>query len=41
MGMPSMKILLHELNKLLFYARAKDYICLRVGTSGGVGIEPG
>lgn len=41
MGMPSVSILLHELVKLLEYAGAKDFSFIRIGTSGGVGVEPG
>ncbi len=41
MGMPSMLILLHEIAKLLMYAQAKDFCFIRVGTSGGLGVEPG
>mmetsp|Transcript_16252 Transcript_16252/g.39621 ORF Transcript_16252/g.39621 Transcript_16252/m.39621 type:complete len:211 (+) Transcript_16252:3-635(+) len=38
--MPSISILLHELSKLLAYAGA-DASFVRMGTSGGIGIEPG
>lgn len=41
MGMPSMSILLHEMIKLVTYAKCKDPIFIRLGTSGGLGIEPG
>jgi uridine phosphorylase len=41
MGMPSLSILLHETTKLLHYAGAKDVMFIRVGTSGGIGIEGG
>jgi len=41
MGMPSMLIFLHELAKLLDYAGAQDVKFIRIGTSGGVGVEPG
>ncbi|XP_055851096.1 uridine phosphorylase 2-like [Episyrphus balteatus] len=40
-GMPSMSILLHEMIKLVSYAKCKDPIFLRIGTSGGVGIPVG
>merc|ERR1740139_282889 len=40
-GMPSMLILLHELTKLLHYAGAKDVMFVRIGTCGGLGVEPG
>lgn len=36
-----MSILLHELIKLVTYAKCKDPIFIRLGTSGGVGVEPG
>lgn len=41
MGMPSMSILLHEMIKLVTYAKCKDPVFIRLGTSGGVGVEPG
>jgi uridine phosphorylase len=41
MGQPSVSILLHEVTKLLEYAGAKDAVYMRMGTSGGVGVEPG
>ena len=41
MGAPSVSILLHELAKLLHYAGATDAVWLRMGTSGGLGVEPG
>jgi uridine phosphorylase len=41
MGMPSILIFLHEVTKLLEYAGCIDYIFIRIGTSGGIGIEPG
>merc|ERR1712137_17420 len=41
MGMPSMSILLHEMTKLLYHARAKNVSFMRIGTSGGVGVAPG
>lgn len=41
MGMPSILIFLHEVTKLLEYAGCIDYVFLRIGTSGGIGIEPG
>lgn len=41
MGMPSILIFLHEITKLLEYAGCNDYIFIRLGTSGGIGIEPG
>eukprot|EP00030_Apusomonadida_sp_AF-17_P008953 a969_33.p1 GENE.a969_33~~a969_33.p1 ORF type:complete len:330 (-),score=123.05 a969_33:258-1217(-) len=41
MGMPSMSILLHEITKLLHHAEARDVTYIRIGTSGGLGLEPG
>lgn len=41
LGMSSFGVLLHELFKLMFYAKCKDPIFIRLGTSGGIGIEPG
>lgn len=41
MGVPSLSILLIELFKLLHYAEAKDPIIFRIGSSGGIGVEPG
>lgn len=41
MGMPSISILLHEITKLMHYARVEDPIYMRIGTSGGIGLEPG
>lgn len=41
MGMPSLSILLHELIKLLHYSDVGNPIFIRVGTSGGIGVEPG
>jgi uridine phosphorylase len=41
MGMPSVSILLHEVTKLLEYAGADDVVYIRMGTSGGIGVEPG
>lgn len=40
-GMPSISILLHEVTKLLEYAGAHDAVYIRMGTSGGIGVEPG
>lgn len=40
-GMPSMLVLLHEMAKLLHYAGARDVSFIRIGTSGGIGAEPG
>lgn len=41
MGQPSISILLHELAKLLMYARASAFTFVRIGTSGGIGVPPG
>jgi len=41
MGMPSFSILLHEMTKLLTYAEAADVTYMRLGSSGGVGVEGG
>ncbi|TYZ68861.1 hypothetical protein PybrP1_003772 [[Pythium] brassicae (nom. inval.)] len=41
MGMPSVSILLHEVTKLLEYAGADNAVYIRMGTSGGIGVEPG
>jgi uridine phosphorylase len=40
-GMPSMLILMHEMAKLLHYAGAQDVAYIRIGTSGGIGLDPG
>ena len=40
-GCPSMSILLHEMIKLVNYAGCKDVTFFRIGTCGGIGIEPG
>jgi len=40
-GCPSMSILLHELIKLIHYAKCEDVTFFRMGTSGGVGVSPG
>lgn len=41
MGAPSLSILLHEVFKLLHYARCQDVLVFRIGTSGGIGVPPG
>lgn len=41
MGLPSLSIMLNELFKMLHYAGVTDVTLIRIGTSGGVGIEPG
>ncbi|XP_029786491.1 uridine phosphorylase 1 isoform X2 [Suricata suricatta] len=40
-GIPSTSIMLHELIKLLYHARCSDVTVIRIGTSGGIGLEPG
>ncbi|MDH5533010.1 MAG: uridine phosphorylase [Candidatus Pacebacteria bacterium] len=40
-GMPSASIVLHEVTKLLRYAGSTDFKYIRIGTSGGVGVDPG
>ncbi|KAE8288737.1 Uridine phosphorylase 1 [Larimichthys crocea] len=41
MGIPSIAIMLHELIKLLHHAQCTDVTIIRIGTSGGIGLEPG
>jgi len=41
MGMDSFSILLHEMLKLLTFCGCKDPALIRLGTSGGIGVEPG
>jgi len=41
MGFGSLNIALHEVAKLLRYAGATDFSFIRMGTSGGLGAEPG
>lgn len=41
MGVSSIGILLHELIKLMAYAKCKDPVFIRIGTCGGIGIEGG
>lgn len=40
-GAPSIAILLNELIKLIFYSKCRDPVFLRIGTCGGIGLEPG
>ncbi|GBP50098.1 Uridine phosphorylase 2 [Eumeta japonica] len=40
-GIPSMTVVLQEVMKLLCYAKAKDPIIFRIGTSGGLKVPPG
>lgn len=39
--MSSMSVILHELLKLVHYARCQDPLFIRLGTSGGIGVDPG
>ncbi|XP_039593571.1 uridine phosphorylase 1 isoform X1 [Polypterus senegalus] len=41
MGIPSIAIMLHELIKLLYHAKCSDVTIIRIGTSGGIGLQPG
>lgn len=41
MGIPSIAIMLHELLKLLHHAHCSGVTAIRIGTSGGIGLEPG
>lgn len=41
MGIPSISIMLHELIKLLYHSKCTDVTIIRIGTSGGIGIDPG
>ncbi|XP_067891390.1 uridine phosphorylase 2-like [Heterodontus francisci] len=41
MGVPSISIMLHELIKLLHHAKCCDVTIIRLGTSGGIGLDPG
>ncbi|NWI30661.1 UPP1 phosphorylase, partial [Sula dactylatra] len=41
MGIPSISIMLHELIKLLYHAKCSNVTIIRIGTSGGIGLEPG
>lgn len=40
-GDASILLVLHEITKLLMYAGAKDFVYIRVGTCGGLGIPAG
>lgn len=40
-GMPSLSVVLHEILKLIHFAKCSDVKIFRLGTSGGIGIEPG
>lgn len=41
MGVPSLGILLHEMIKLMYHAKCKNPIFMRIGTCGGIGVEGG
>ena len=41
MGIPSLSIVFHEIVKLVYHAKCKDVLFFRIGTSGGLGLEPG
>lgn len=41
MGVPSVTILLHEVFKLLHYAKCSGVSLIRLGTCGGIGLEAG
>ncbi|VDD83872.1 unnamed protein product [Mesocestoides corti] len=41
MGIPSISILLHEMAKLLYHAECSDVRFIRLGTCGGIGLDPG
>ncbi|CAG2166398.1 unnamed protein product, partial [Oppiella nova] len=41
MGISSLSILLHELIKLVYYAKCTNVIFLRIGTCGGIGVDQG
>ncbi|XP_072197230.1 uridine phosphorylase 2 isoform X2 [Excalfactoria chinensis] len=41
MGIPSVSIMLHELIKLLHHAKCRDVTIIRIGTSGGLGVQAG
>ena len=41
MGAPSFSILLHEILKLVKYAKCTNVTFFRIGTCGGIGVDPG
>lgn len=41
MGVPSLSILMHEVVKLLWHAGVFDATFFRIGTCGGIGLDPG
>ncbi|KAH8253184.1 hypothetical protein KR032_004040, partial [Drosophila birchii] len=40
-GCPSISILLHEVIKIMAHAKCQDPVFIRLGTCGGIGVEPG
>lgn len=40
-GSSTMSVVLHELIKLVRYAKCVDPLFIRIGTSGGLGVKPG
>ncbi|RWS11726.1 uridine phosphorylase 2-like isoform X1 [Dinothrombium tinctorium] len=40
-GSPSLAVMLDELFKLLSYAKCKNVTIIRIGTCGGIGVQPG
>ncbi|XP_060551590.1 uridine phosphorylase 1-like [Ruditapes philippinarum] len=40
-GIPSLSIIFQEIVKLVYYAGCRDVTFFRIGTSGGLGLEPG
>lgn len=41
MGIPSIAIMLHELIKLLYHSKCSNVTIIRIGTSGGIGLDVG
>lgn len=41
MGIGSLRIMLHEITKILHHAGVKDVAYIRIGTCGGIGVDPG
>jgi uridine phosphorylase len=41
MGTPSLAILLQEITKLMYHAKCKDPVFIRIGSCGGIGVEGG
>lgn len=40
-GNASFSVMMHELIKALYHGQASDVCCFRLGTCGGIGLEPG